>query len=178
MDRLVAANSWPFLMYGTDNRDPQGKQRITLKVVNAGVGPARIQTFEVWWRDQPVASADELLQRCCVANQQLSNDPNLARALHLVIGLIAPGVLRGGDSEEFITLERTDTNADVWEHLNTARLEIKMRACFCSVFDECWVTSLVQTSARRIAACPAAKVPFGLPPQWLKPHAPPEGGSN
>ena len=28
MDRLVAANSWPFLMYSTDNMDPQGNRRI------------------------------------------------------------------------------------------------------------------------------------------------------
>jgi hypothetical protein len=32
MDRLVAANSWPFLMYDTDNIDPQGHRRILLKV--------------------------------------------------------------------------------------------------------------------------------------------------
>jgi hypothetical protein len=62
MDRLVAANSWPFLMYSTDNMDPQGNRRISLKVENAGVGPARIQTFEVWWQ----GSRWRALQSWCV----------------------------------------------------------------------------------------------------------------
>ena len=35
MDRLVAANSWPFLMYSTDNLDPQGNPRISLRVENS-----------------------------------------------------------------------------------------------------------------------------------------------
>jgi hypothetical protein len=30
----------------------------------------------------------------------------------------------------------------------TSRLKLKMRACYCSVFDECWETDLVQTSAQ------------------------------
>ena len=63
MDRLVAANSWPFLMYDTESIDPQGNRRISLKIENSGVGPARIQTFEVWWQGQPVSTASELLQR-------------------------------------------------------------------------------------------------------------------
>jgi hypothetical protein len=64
MDRLVNANSWPFLTYQTDNEDAGGHRRILLKIENAGVGPARIETFEVWWQGQPVASAGELLRRC------------------------------------------------------------------------------------------------------------------
>src|SRR5690242_2074878 len=59
MDRLVAANSWPFLMYSTDDLGPQGNRRISPKVENAGVGPARIQTFEVWW-----SAADSMWRGC------------------------------------------------------------------------------------------------------------------
>ena len=55
MDRLVATSSWPCLMYGTGHMDAQGNRRISLKVENHGIGPARIQTFEVWWQDQPVS---------------------------------------------------------------------------------------------------------------------------
>jgi hypothetical protein len=167
MDRLVAANSWPFLMYGTSNRDPQGHLLITLKVVNAGVGPARIQTFEMWWQGQPVASADELLTRCCILEPTRSDLPP-GKAVHMSIGYVAPSVVRGGDSEDFMTLERMADNADVWERLNVARVQLKLRACYCSVFDECWVTDLVQTHAQRVSSCPAAKVPFSIPETWFK----------
>jgi len=88
MDRLVAANSWPFLMYSTDNMDPQGNRRISLKVENAGVGPARIQTFEVWWQGQPVASAPELLRRCCMTDSGRPIDAPTVRSVGLAIGQI------------------------------------------------------------------------------------------
>jgi len=46
--RLVAANSWPFLGYSTGNVGPDGRNKIDLKVVNDGVGPAKIESFEIW----------------------------------------------------------------------------------------------------------------------------------
>jgi hypothetical protein len=172
MDRLVAANSWPFLMYSTSNTDPQGQRRISLEVENAGVGPARIQTFEVWWQGEPVSTAPELLQRCCMTDAQAPMDPSTARALDLGIGQIGSRVVRAGDSEAFITLRLKDSNADIWHRLDVARLRLKMRACYCSVFDECWQTDLEQTSAKRVRSCPAAKVPFVIPIHWFE-AAPP-----
>jgi hypothetical protein len=175
MDRLVAANSWPFLMYGTSNLDPQGNRRISLSVENAGVGPARIQTFEVWWQGQPVATAPELLQRCCMTDSKTPIDSSTARSLHLVIGQIASRVMRAGDVETFLSLELKDTNADIWHRLDIARVQLKMRACYCSVFDECWETDLEQTSAKRVRTCAAAKVPFTEPTHWFE--SPPLAGS-
>ena len=168
MDRLVAANSWPFLMYDTESRDPQGNQRISLKVENAGVGPARIQTFEVWWQGQPVSTAPELLQRCCMTDAKEPIGPAEARSLELIIGQIASRVMRAGDTEAFLSLALKDANADIWHRLDIARLQLKMRACYCSVFDECWETDLVQTSAKRVRSCPAAKVPFTVPTRWFE----------
>ena len=174
MDRLVAANSWPFLMYDTESIDPQGNRRISLKIENSGVGPARIQTFEVWWQGQPVSTASELLQRCCMTDAKAPIDPATARSLDLVIGQIASRVLRAGAAESFLSLELKETNADIWHRLDIARLQLKMRACYCSVFDECWETDLVQTSAKRLRSCPAARVPFTVPTRWFESPPAPE----
>jgi len=168
MDRLVAANSWPFLMYDTESRDPQGNRRISLKVENAGIGPARIQTFEVWWQGQPVSTAPELLQRCCMTDAKAPLGPAEARSLDLIIGQIASRVMRAGDTEAFLSLALKDANADIWHRLDIARLQLKMRACYCSVFDECWETDLEQTSAKPVRSCPAAKVPFTVPTHWFE----------
>jgi hypothetical protein len=176
MDRLVAASSWPFLMYNTENTDAQGKRRISLKVENSGVGPARIQTFEVWWQGQPVATAPELLSRCCMSDAKTLLDSSTARSLDLNIGQIASRVMRAGDEEAFLSLKLKEANADIWHRLDVARLQLKMRACYCSVFDECWETDLQQTSAKHVRSCPAAKVPFTLPIHWFEspPAAAPE----
>jgi len=178
MDRLVAANSWPFLMYSTSNTDPQGNRRITLNVENDGVGPARVQTFEVWWQGQPVATAPELLQRCCMTDSKTPLDSSTARSLHLVIGQVASRVMRAGDAESFMSLELKDANADIWHRLDIARLQLKLRACYCSVFDECWETDLEQTSAKRVGSCPAARVPFTIPTHWFESAPAAESGTH
>jgi hypothetical protein len=173
MDRLVAANSWPFLTYATDNEGSGGRRLITLKVENAGVGPARLQTFEVWWQGQPVASADELLTRCCMLQSRTPLALADVRALNLTVGIVAPAVLRAGAEQNILTLERTETNADIWDRLDTARLNLNMRVCYCSVFDECWISNLMETNSKEVAVCPAAKVPFVLPERWYKGSAAP-----
>ena len=175
MDRLVAANSWPFLTYSTDNMDPQGVRRISLKVENDGVGPARVQTFEVWWQGEAVSTAPELLRRCCMTDSQTPIDSPTARSLNLVIGQVASRVIRAGEAETFLSLELKDANGDIWHRLDVARLQLKMRACYCSVFDECWETDLEQTNARRVRSCAAPKVPFTLPTHWFE--SPPAAGS-
>jgi hypothetical protein len=91
-----------------------------------------------------------------------------ARSLNLVIGQVASRVIRAGEAEAFLSLELKDANADIWHRLNIARVQLKMRACYCSVFDECWETDLEQTSARRVRTCPAAKVPFTIPTRWFE----------
>jgi hypothetical protein len=177
MDRLVAANSWPFLWYETDNQGSDGTHRITLKVENAGVGPARIETFEVWWQGQPVASADELLARCCMPQPREPLTLADVRLLNLSLGVVAPAVLRAGDAQDILSLERTETNADIWSRLDTARLNLKMRACYCSVFDECWITNLVETNTTEVHSCPAAKVPFVVPERFYKGPSQPAAAS-
>lgn len=167
MDRLVAANSWPFPVYGTDNEDPQGRPRIALKIINMGIGPARIQTFELWWHDEPMRSANDLLTRCCGFVAAAAGHAGAVGLFDLALGNVAPRVLRAGDAQEFVSLPRTDSNADVWQRLNGARVELKMRTCYCSVFDECWVSDLKETTAKRVPTCPSAKVPFAVPPDWF-----------
>ncbi|HZO21156.1 MAG TPA: hypothetical protein VFB37_01545 [Steroidobacteraceae bacterium] len=166
MDRLVAANSWPFLMYTTANRDSQGHERISLTLMNQGVGPARIETFEAWWQNQPVTSALDLLTRCCGLDSDTGDRAAPMPHGTVSLGAVAPLVLRPGDSQTFLTLDRSEANAEIWQRLNAARIQIKMRACYCSVFDECWVSDLQHTNAQRAKSCPAVKVPFEVPANW------------
>jgi hypothetical protein len=167
MDRLVEANSWPFLSANTGNLDDQGRRRIWLSIGNAGIGPARLETFELWWRDQPIPTAVDLLQRCCIRDSGIRLDPPALHAMHMTISTVAPAVLRAGDDLTFLSLERTDDNAHVWDRLDMERLQITMRACYCSVFDECWQADLRHTTAKDVRRCPAVKVPFNVPLQWF-----------
>ena len=127
-----------------------------------------MQTFEVWWQGEPVSTAPELLRRCCMPDAKAPIGSAQARSIDFNIGQIASQVMRPGDTEAFLSLKLEDSTADIWHRLDLARLQLKMRACYCSVFDECWQTDLVQTNAKRLKSCPAVKVPFALPTDWFE----------
>jgi len=155
--RLVAANSWPFLQYSTGNTGDDGKPRIRLAIVNAGVGPARIESLEVFWNGAPIASPQALMAACC------GLAPGLGPTLPFSYGLATGRILRAGDSIALLEVPPNAEAVEVWQRLDRARLHVKFRACFCSVFDECWTSTLVGTRATPVASCPAPKVPYSIP---------------
>ncbi len=155
--KLVAANSWPFLQYSTDNQGEDGRPLIRLSVVNAGVGPARVETLEVFWHEVPVASAKALLAACCGLS------PYSGPSVRFNESLLAGRIVRAGEAVTLLELPPSADAAALWKRLDDARLHVRLRACFCSVFDECWSSTLVGTRATPVASCPAPKVPFGIP---------------
>jgi hypothetical protein len=54
--RMVEANSWPFIDFSTHNLDDRGGSEVRLVLANEGIGPARIETFELWWREKSMSS--------------------------------------------------------------------------------------------------------------------------
>ena len=56
-ERMVQASSWPFVEFSTHNVDERGSPNVRLVLTNEGIGPARIETFELWRKGQPMASA-------------------------------------------------------------------------------------------------------------------------
>lgn len=59
--RMVEANSWPFVAFSTHNVDENGNADVRLVLNNQGIGPARIQAFELWYAGQPIASPKDLI---------------------------------------------------------------------------------------------------------------------
>ena len=178
--RLVEANSWPFLQFVTANQDDAGDLVINLGVHNAGVGPAKIETFEVFWQGQPVRDNVELLQRCCGLNPKTlqtdksvtlsgaseeavaaAREANRSSIATSRVGTSATGVMEAHQQSNFLVLPLTAKTAPVWARLNTARFQITTRACYCSVFDECWISDLRTLRPHKAKSCPAPKVPFG-----------------
>jgi hypothetical protein len=64
--QLVAANVWPFLQQILSNDYDVGKDKaVAIGFSNAGVGPAKIRSYEVFYRGKPIRSALDLLRKCC-----------------------------------------------------------------------------------------------------------------
>jgi hypothetical protein len=167
---LVKANSWPLIESTTGNHTDADEPVITLGLVNGGVGPAKVETFEVFWNGQPVRNNRELLAACCGLEPGML--PSIADAhgsqaearritkISLSSSKVSGRVIMARDGDSFLTLPLSDPSAPVFDKLNTARLKVEMRVCYCSVFDECWLSDLKTMNPPQVKACPAPKVPF------------------
>jgi hypothetical protein len=140
--RLVQANSWPLLQYATGNGNDKGEPEITLKVENAGVGPAKLISLEIFQGERLIRTPRDLI----AALGEPDARPNLS------LGVTVPMVMRAGTDTLILGMKR-EGNEVVWDKLNAERFRLRFRACYCSVFDECWVSDLSTVSPQSVEHC-------------------------
>lgn len=147
--RMVAAASWPLLQADTSDLN----STITFSVQNGGVGPAKLKTFELFWNGKAYPGAHALLAACCGYRSAKSPEDS-----GLTTGGVSGIVIRAGESHSFLTLPQRADNAPVWQTLDRIRRKVTYRACYCSVFDECWIGTLQDLEPKRVDKCPSVKV--------------------
>jgi hypothetical protein len=152
--RMVTATSWPRVSFSTSNVDSTGQTpQIRLTLTNKGIGPARIEGMELSYDGKPVAGAEALLNACC------SNDKGAA--LQRWISSANGEILRPGEEKNFLRFNKV-ADAQQWARLADLPAKIAVKVCYCSVFDECWVTqSSTQKLAERVRACPTDWTQYG-----------------
>lgn len=169
MERLVHANSWPFLQFESGNNsgaDPAGRpvNEIYFSVRNAGTGPARVHSLEFLMDGAAMESSfflDEIARRCCAGIRESAiaaagNEPLSAYGL-VISAPVAPGFLSPGGAVTFLSWPKTNANQALWAAIDEARYSrrITVRACYCSVFDECWIAETNKFPPRPVQTCPA-----------------------
>ena len=151
--KLVQANSWPLLQRFQSDEGPDGTRVYSLYVINNGVGPAKVESVEVAWKGQPVHGAHELLRLCCNRGQ----DPAAPRVE--TSGLMG-SVLRAGEIRRMLEFPEDAPHAALTDRLSVSLNDIQWKVCYCSVFDECWVSDLETMHPQSVKECPTPKVPF------------------
>ena len=146
---LLAANSWPFVQLSED----QSLQDAKLDVENAGVGPAKILTFEVSYNGQPVDSALDLLRKCC------GLPPAAPRAL-FEYGAVYNNVLRPGEHITALRLTKQEPSLPVYDRFTHEMAHMSFSICYCSVLGECWTSNLRDLVQIPTRSCPAAQHQF------------------
>lgn len=169
MERLVHANSWPFLQMGSSNSNEEGEYELGFHVSNVGTGPARIHTFELLIDDQPVEIRSNvtytMIENCCgedfsAAIERAGGNPLAAVEMESTAP-IARRFLAPNDTISALRWPRTENNATLWTAVDQARQRgrVGMRACYCSVFDECWIAQTNVFPPTPVASCePGAPV--------------------
>jgi len=150
---LVAASSWPFLraLYSNGYHGD-----VALGVSNGGVGPAKLDSFQLFYKGQAVASNLDLLRRCCGLG---STTEDVMRQVHnkMRYSVVDRTVMRAGEVQEVVGV-RQDT--EVGQRLADALPDIAFRVCYCSILDQCWVSSLQDTRVTEVKACPEPRRRF------------------
>lgn len=159
--RLVSANSWPILQRYFSTLGRQGNLVWSLNVVNNGVGPAKMESVEVFWKGKPVRTTMDLIEACCRSDQTARAIAELRSGTGgLEFSSIHQAILRAGENRRIIEVPRNSETDALAKQLDDASGEVQMRACYCSVFDECWTTDLRTLHPQRTQSCPAVAVPF------------------
>lgn len=154
---LLAASNWPFMGAVVEDGSDD-THMIRIGAVNAGVGPAKVKTFEMSYRGQPVSSGIDLLRKCC----GLGGDAATIKAQlpnGLSYSLIGESVMRAGDTTPVLSLKRSG-DQPVTEKLAQSLHDISFRVCYCSILDQCWVGDLWTTQTRPVERCAPPAHPF------------------
>jgi hypothetical protein len=144
--KIQQSETWPYLSYGTSNVSDDGKTEISFRLGNDGVGPARVKQIEFLYAGKPIATPRQFLQLCC---GDLPGQPAKFMSSNPEV------VLRPGETTQFIRLVRGPDNAAIWDRLQDERWKVAVRACYCSIFDDCWVLDTRKADPEPVKACPA-----------------------
>lgn len=165
MQKLVHANSWPALQLWTEN----GGRVIRFKAKNSGIGPARVHSYDILVDGEPIDDGwfiRGIMQRCCKADLDAAiaagakqGKDELATMGDSTTGYPVHYIFSPGEEVPVVQWPRTEVNRDLWDKVDLARQQgrIASRACYCSVFDECWVAEPKVFPPRPVKSCPTPK---------------------
>ena len=145
--RLVRANATPVLQFLTGNVAGENERAISLSVANVGTGTARVIWFEVARNGVPQTDPNDLIDYAPKAEEQdyLPTRP--------VGGTYFPA----GETRQFVTWSypKGAISQAKWTAFDSARSDLKVTACYCSVLGECWTSHLGADVPRPVAQCTA-----------------------
>lgn len=147
MEKLVEANSIPWLEAAPSNASPEGVSRISLDLYNRGVGPAYEHSLKLQVGDKPITSLDSLM----AAVFGPAEAPAAAKALRSFNNTNHERFIPGGASQLVFAIAKTDANAAQWDKLSASLDSWHIEYCYCSVFEDCW--QVRDEARRKVKAC-------------------------
>jgi hypothetical protein len=153
MEKLVQANSIPYLEAGFSTGTLEGARVISLDLVNRGVGPAHEESLRVTVDHRPVKSFRDFV----VASLGPNEGPRAYQVFHQTQTLIRNSVpkrfIPAEETQPVFKVPRTPENAEAWDLLYQQQSRWDVEYCYCSVFDECWTVRQEGVDARPVKQC-------------------------
>jgi hypothetical protein len=155
---MVSASTWPYVT-GWVKIGIGEHHDLQFGLGNSGVGPAKVHSFEVSYKGQPVTSTRDLLRRCC----RLPADRKPAEAMlapWMSSTVVNEIVLRAGEDQVAFALRPNPADPALAQRFSKALEELHFRGCYCSVLDECWETAESGMEPVRVKSCKEPQHPF------------------
>jgi hypothetical protein len=97
------------------------------------------------------------MHACCLGGPGAAAHPKVRVSTNTVRNDVLPA----RENISFFRMERGTVSPELWDVANKERMNIEVRACYCSVFDECWNYDSRQERPARTAECrPSQAVQF------------------
>ena len=154
MERMVEASTWAFVAVYYSNADPNFASHTRLTVTNKGVGPAKVEDLEVFYKGAPQPGPRALLSAV------LKTDGGESHGY--LESHVQGAVLSAKEELNFVDFNVKSYSPEQYATLSQAMSTLEFRACYCSVLDQCAVFDS-RKDARHpetVKACPAPETPF------------------
>ena len=144
-EKLVAATSWPFLVFTLDRHGPEkGKGDVTtLSVQNVGVGPANVKSLVVRLDGKAVVDHQTFMRTCC-GYRSAGFQQDAKAGFYGNSGAV--GVIAARAHRDLLAWREVPTTRASFDALSQVEQRLSFSACYCSVLDQCWTTDLKSTT--------------------------------
>jgi hypothetical protein len=154
MEKLVQANSIPYLVSGFSTATPEGQSVLSLDFENRGVGPAHQRSLRVKVDGQYVRSVDDLMAKSLPPDQAAEvAQARTDKVLLVLRNSTRTRFVASGEPQLVFRIAKTPENARFWEMLAAAQDKWDFEYCYCSVFDECWEVPSVSSEPQPVDEC-------------------------
>jgi hypothetical protein len=155
MERMVEVSSWPYVAVQNANANPDGSPRFVVWITNSGVGPAKVESVELFYDGVAQPGARSLIRAMLKIN-----DPN--RTIHFLQSDVVGTVLPARERLNLFDLLPGQVSPEEYQTLREQSSKVEARICYCSVFDECSVADQrLDRRPKPVKVCPVPKTMFG-----------------
>jgi hypothetical protein len=150
--RLLKASSYPYVVAGVSDGQvdaPNGPERISVELLNNGVGPADERSLKIRLGDRYVSSVNDLV----AAALGPAEAGEAARLLVPAYDNEPDRFIASKDRGLVFRIDKTPQNASYWDRFDHALItkRLAVEFCYCSVFEQCW--TVTRSTRSRVKAC-------------------------
>jgi hypothetical protein len=146
MQSQARASVWPYVTLGASYYDTGEAAGFKLKVFNHGVGPALLKSIRMSIDGKPIRNWDEYLK--VIVGRMTSESTHVITSNFVAV--LPPDTNRETEID-VISLAAPEDASKAFAAMN--RLELA--ACYCSVYEDCWIAHIHSKAVDTVPSCPA-----------------------